>query len=624
MEDFLRIFNFGDGECLKISRASLDHIINGEFSVRPIRGGGKSTQTVLKGGLHTYEGWVKFKKLHSNELAHLMFFDSRKHRYWYFGRVLGNGVITLRIPRELFNSKASKITMYPDEFYKSGYLWKTLFPEGYKEGDILNLIDEALNNIDKESSLKGQIVGFCNIGDPLKEIRLTIQYHGEQIFSAFPSWSQPNTGNDGKPYSHFDSIGFMVADSTEFFDDRALLDAEPVFCFGGEKFGINKIVEKTPKIFKDRSLPTGNVSDWTKNRECELKDFVDEASKSSLDEIVLYLTDITLIKSYPRILSGAYSSGVNSQGNMEEYNSIIVYQNIVDGLNILYFCGDSYSSFLEDVVIFLIENLVSFTLFDLLLKRRVLTLIIKIVSELNIYSLTERFVIALSRSPVRRELYVEYLPDTLARKKVSTPCGLDEDALMFVCNPSLSIEFDLQDYIEILKEQVGETYALNFGNEFLNRHLRELLEAQGGNYVRLVSDGLRYFRASDLNSLNTYFGKILKCLADCGFSHDFSDALGVIMRDYCRIQFAKRLRINGLYKEFHDYAGEVYQPVDKNLLYGTILKHERWINSFVVNEFLDYIQEYANKIGDKKLHNDAVIFRGKVGKELPPFPMPSS
>lgn len=622
MGDFLRIFGFGNGEYLKISKTSLNHIVNGEFSIRPLKGDRKSTQTVLKGGLHTYEGWVNFKKLYANELAHLMFFDSRKHRYWYFGRVLGNGVITLRIPRDLFNSKASKVTMYPDEYYKSGYLWKTLFPEGCKEDDILKFIEEALNNIDRESSVKGQIVGFCNIGDPLKEIRLTIQYRGDKIFSAFPSWSQPNTGNDGKPYSHFDSIGFMVAASTEFFDDRVLLESEPVFCFGGEKFGIDKLVQNTPGIFKERSLPSGNVSAWTQNRESELKAFADVSSKSSLEEIFSYLTDIALIKNYPKVLSGAYLSGVSFHGDKAEYNSVIIYQNIIDGLKILYFSFESTKAEIGNVIVFLVENLVSFTLFDLVLKRRILKLILKIVSELSIPSLTERFVLALSKSPVRRELYVEYLPDTLERKKLATPCNLDNDALVLVFNPNLSIKFKLQDYIEILKEQVGETYALNFGDDFLNNYLSEILESQEGDYIKLVTDGLRYLQVSDLASINSYFGDILECLSSHGYKRDCSEALGVIMRDYCRIQFAKRLRINGLYKKYHDYAGQVYEPVDDNLLYGTILKHERWANHFVISNFLDFVQEYAKKVGDKGLNNDTVNFRGKIGKELPPFPIP--
>lgn len=624
MPDSLRKFTSVTGKTFEISRASLDHIMQGEFSFRPTQRSDKSTQTVLKGGLHTYEGWVNFKKMHADELTHVQFFDSRVHSNWYFARTLGNGVITLRIPRELFSSKASKITMYPDEYYKSGYLWKTLFPEEYGENDILDAIDSALKNIDKDSSIKGQLVGYCNLGNPLKEIRLVIQYRGEKIHSAFPSWSQPNTGNDGKPYSHFDSIGFVIASSTVFFDDSALLESEPIFCFGDEKFGIDRFVEKTPAIFKNRSLPKGNVSAWSSNREKELKAYTESVSKSDLHKIKSYITDITLIKNYPRIMSGAYASGVDFHRNRDEYNSIIIYQNIIDGLKVLFFSGEPCADDLEEVIIFLVNNMVTFTLFDLVIKRRILSVIIEIVSGSSRASLSERFVLALAKSPVRRELYIEYLPDTLERKRLSTPCTLNQDALIFVSNPNLSIEFNVQDYLEILKEQIGETYAFNFDDRFLNRHLHKVLEAQEGDYLKLVSDGLKYLKVSELTSMSFHFGNILEGLSCEGFKANLNDALRVITRDYCRIQFAKRLRINGLYGKFNDYVGEVYEPVDYNLLYANILKHERWFNSFVVGHFLDSIEKYAKLVGDKELGNDADIFRGKIGKEVPPLPIVKS
>ncbi|WP_439531426.1 hypothetical protein [Marinobacter adhaerens] len=624
MSDSLRKFTSIYGDTFEISRASLDHIIRGDFSIRPTRRGDKSTQTVLKGGLHTYDGWVSFKKLHADELAHVLFFDSRVHSNWYFARTLGNGVITLRIPKELFSSKASKNTMYPDEYYKSGYLWKTLFPEGYGENDILNAIDVALNNLDRKSSIQGQLVGYCNLGDPLKEIRLVIQHRGEKILSAFPSWSQPNTGNDGKPYSHFDSIGFVVASSTEFFDDKVLLESEPIFCFGGEVFGIERFVEKTPAIFKNRSIPRGNVSAWSSDRERELRAYAESATKSELNQIKSYLSDVALIKNYPRILSGAYAEDLEFRNSKDRYNSVIAHQNIIDGLSILFFSGDSFSDDLEELIIFLLDNMVTFALVDLVIKRKILSTMIEIVSAMNRVSLSERFVLALAKSPVRRELYIEYLPDTIARKRLSTPCSLNHDALMLVSNPNLSIEFKVQDYLEILKEHVGETYAFNFDDEFLNRHLYGVLEAQEGCYIELVSDSLKYLKVGDLTSMSFYFEKILQGLVGNGLKSDLSDALRVILRDYCRIQFAKRLRVNGLYGKFNDYVGEVYEPVDHNLLYANILKHERWFNSFVVGHFLDSIEKYAKAVGDKELENDADVFRAKIGREIPPLPVVKS
>ena len=42
----------------------------------------------------------------------------------------------------------------------------------------------------------------------------------KEIFSAFPTWDQPMIGNNGKAYSHLDSTSFIMALSTEFFDEN--------------------------------------------------------------------------------------------------------------------------------------------------------------------------------------------------------------------------------------------------------------------------------------------------------------------------------------------------------------------------------------------------------------------
>ena len=39
-----------------------------------------------------------------------------------------------------------------------------------------------------------------------------------------------------------------------------------------------------------------------------------------------------------------------------------------------------------------------------------------------------------------------------------------------------------------------------------------------------------------------------------------SKSVGLILRDYCRIQFAHRQRINVRYIEYNDYDGELYLP----------------------------------------------------------------
>src|ERR1019366_6605560 len=85
-------------------------------------------------------------------VVHLMEFRLGVHDAWWFARELQNGCITLKIPRRMFTKGAAGITQQPDNYYKSGYLWKTLFPVTFTEDDIIDVIGEALKNLDRELS----------------------------------------------------------------------------------------------------------------------------------------------------------------------------------------------------------------------------------------------------------------------------------------------------------------------------------------------------------------------------------------------------------------------------------------------------------------------------------------
>ncbi|MNX82941.1 hypothetical protein D3C86_1146840 [compost metagenome] len=109
----------------------------GDTAVRPVKSAERpGHEVVLSGGLHTYQGWEKFAALHP-KTVHLLQFQVGVHDAWYFARELQNGVIALKIPRRLFTKGAAGITRSPDNYYKSGYLWKTLFPTSYTEEHIL-------------------------------------------------------------------------------------------------------------------------------------------------------------------------------------------------------------------------------------------------------------------------------------------------------------------------------------------------------------------------------------------------------------------------------------------------------------------------------------------------------
>ncbi len=614
-------FILEDGKKLELTEHTLDHVLKGNFVVRPMKD--RKDMKVLSGGLHTCEAWIDFRNCYEDELEHLHFYNSSQHAFWYYARELGNGVVTLRLPRELFSGKAAKITMYPDDYYKSGYLWKTLFPVGYDREKIINVVEEALANEDVTQRKNGQIVGYINKDEPLSKMKVVIQYRGKEIKSVFPAWTQPNTGNNGKPYSHYENIGFVIAQSTEYFNDRGKVNQSSCFNFTGESFEIEQLPLHTPKLFRTRNNPRldQSLSDWKKSRRNELK-------KSDLDSeqndlVYNYLNDFSLVKYYPEIMSGAYTHAWEMiASDAPFYNSFQVVQNIVDGLHYLYITGQSDR--LVTTIEFLLANMVSHTLFDLMSKKRILSTMINVVVAAKLPELSYKFLLGLAQSPVRREAYIEYNVDSLSKKKLGALLPLSDfpDELALVKNPSLELELDFNDFIEVLKEALGETYTLNFNDDALNALLNDIVEGQEPNFKKMVTGSLRYFNSEDFTSLSAHIEAILET-AECFEAGDkelLSTTVGLILRDYCRIQFAHRQRINARYIDYHDYANDMYLPLDSNLLFGIILKHERWTNSMNLERFIDGIIGFCERSSLRDLKNDAENFKSQIGREKPPLP----
>lgn len=618
-ELMIKAFELSDGKKLKLSEYALTHIVEGNFSVRPIKD--QDNMEVLSGGLHTYEGWVNFKNKYTHELEHLHYYNSDIHRYWYYARELSNGVITLRLPKDLFTGRAAKITMYPDDYYKSGYLWKTLFPKSYSKTEILEAIDEAIRNEDISQRKNGKIVGYINKDDPLKTIKLEILYRGNQINSVYPAWTQPNTGNNGKPFSHYENIGFIISQSTEYFDVDKNPQEENFYTFSGTEIKAEDLPIHTPDIFKNRTPPNGIESPliWAKNRITELKSITLNDKENDL--IFRYLNDFNLVKHYPELITGVYTHCLKGLTcNIGFYNTFQIVQNFIDGLNYLFLKGQHER--LTKTIVYFLENMVSHTLYDLLSKKRILSTIIKIVTSANNPELSYKFIEALSPSPIRRELYLEYNVNSLNKKKISVPVNDFPDELHLIDNPNLDINLSVADFVEILKETFGETYTLNFSDVYLNKHFDVILSNQEGNYKKLISDSLVYFNRDDFISLSDHINEILTSALKHGDIENLSKYAGLILRDYCRIQFAHRLRINARYIDYHQYAhaDSIYLPLDHDLLYGTILKHERLMNQIKLEYFTEGMLKFSQSISDSALENDTNNFIKKIAKEKPPLP----
>lgn len=612
----LEVFEAENGLKLTLSDEAMNHIINGNLSLRPeVKDGFKTTKTILAGGMHTVQGWLNLKSKNDG-LVNIINYDHRIHQGWYYARELQNDTIVLKLPKNCYSGKAAKITKYPDNYYKSGYLWKTLFPVSFDEIKIKETIAEALNNIDQEYSSEGQLVGYSNFSDPLKTLRVTIQYQGTEIKSAFPSWGQPNTGNNGKAYSHFDNIGFPVTASSLNFDNKRDIEKSEMSVVYKD---FNKIEDITPNIFKNREVVKVNAKNYNFLRLEVLRNYVENIDENELIAIKSYLSILEIHKQYLNITKSAYYYMMKKvRCDKSFFNSVHVLENIIDGVRILalYDFKNNTKNFYEYLQT-LLNNLVVHDFTDSFLKKRLYNCVLDMVIMLNNKELNERFINLFCIAPSRREFMREISRDTLLRKRIKLPARKITDELTIIINPSANFDIKFNDFIEFVKEAIGETYAIHakFDDEFRNRIILEKYSGSDFPLRKMMGDSLKFMTSDDLDYFSIKFINFIKN-AIFDFSN-IKDSIMFLIRDYCRLQFAQRMRLNFLYKEFWCFdPGDIYLPIDRNLLYTQILKHERIINTSLLENLLNGIAEVAN---DQEVEELIKSFHEKIGKEVPPI-----
>ncbi|MEX9745008.1 hypothetical protein AB7402_02380 [Providencia rettgeri] len=617
-------FTAEDGREFTLSDRALAHIINGDITDKPAikQKNVKSVASkVIKGGLHTVQGLMEFLEYHP-EIIHLINFDSKIHNAWYYARELQNGVITLRIPKELFANKAAKMTMYPDDYYKSGYLWKTLFPVNFGEKEIIQSIREALNNIDYEESQNGLLVGYACTDEILKTIRLTIQHSNGQINSAFPSWTQPNTGNNGKSYSHYDSIGHVISWSTVMFptDTQSfeLQDAK-----GDKPQKEFNLLEITPSLFLERSIPIKNNLEWQKKRKIELEFLSKVISDSDFEFILNYIYNNSIIKCYSQMMNEFYNEKSFFLHSNMYFNAIQIHQNICDGLYLISLFDNIYSTnYLNDVVEYLLKTMVSFAGVDSWCKRKIIHEIIHACLIHHDKRTLMQLIILLSESPIRREIFIDFNLDSIVKKAIRTPQIEMPFELGVVYGLNYNFDLKPEHFGEFFKENLGETYSLHF-NDSQREKIYSGIFKNKGNYDLMLKDTLKYITNNYFSLFSHVFSVILDNL-EVDEETDVNKldiALSSITRDYCRIQFAHRARINLTYKEF-EHIDLPLMITDKNQIYGTILKHERMMNGRKLNIFLDNLEHIIEKINAKELPKQISDCRSKIDKEVPPIISP--
>lgn len=610
---------FGKTGEYELTESALKHIFSGDTATRPVRKQGvKTTEVALSGGLHTWDGWENLLSHHVN-IVHLLEYDSDRHDDWFFARELQNGVITLKIPRQLFTGSAAKITMQPDNYYKSGYLWKTLYPIGFTEDDIINVITEAFDNIDKDDSQyptseqeAGVLYGYALVDDPLKTIKLRIQLRGNQIQSAFPAWEQPFTGNNGKPYSHSNSISFNIAGST-VFHERFSSTWGHVYQEGCPS--VDALLEITPTFILRRPRRDSSVTidDWRDMREKELMAIAPSMSSEDLQRIETYLRDYICSKDPYGTQCGLYISLFEHicQSN-ELFNAAQVLENIAECIQVLTHSDIKNGTRRAiDVMIRFISMAVVHTggLCTLQFKR-VLGEFLEAVLGHPDESSRRDFFTALASSPCRAALYTEFDLSPFVKENNTTGWRI-------IGFPEVDIELKPEHLYEYLSLNLGENYLLTLSKN------ERLAIARGcfpqSELKAMVADTMLFLSGIDFQ----FFMPIRLTPERLAVKYPPSEEdLISIMRDYSRMLVIYRQRI--VMEDADAYKAEIdYEKAGTEEFFNVISqKHKRAFVWMMHEKMLEELAKLADQLGYENLKAKVENTLSQLPKEVIPVPKP--
>ncbi|MGE6117257.1 hypothetical protein ACLHZU_14300, partial [Aeromonas salmonicida] len=623
-------FKVNDDLELTLSDSALEHILTGDIGERLVMQDNKRTgdiEKILKGGMHSVDGFLAFKQLHEpNKLEHLLFYNSNKNKYWYYARELQNGVINIRLPKELFQSKAAKLTNFPDEHYKSGYLWKTLFPDGWGKHEILEAITEALKNIDEEASSNGEIVGYIFKDEPLKMIRICILYRNGKINSAFPSWTQPCTGNNGKPYSHFDSIGHVIAESTLFFDSADKISAPPDTNLLGESYNIFELVNTTPDFIINREfVGEGDIDTWSNEKNFHLMECAGHYGETEIKSVKSYLQDELIVKHNYLTPQSVYRCNYfDFIFSKPLYNTIQLHQNIIDCLMVIRFYDlFKNTNHSREVISFLMKNMVTCTGgLDSWNKKRILNTIIDNVLSHHDKNLSADFIHWLVDSPWRRELFIDINCGTFGKLDITPNDVVDNDgglhhSLYTIHVTEQPIKCTLTHFMYYYKLMLGETYLINFKHDELTDIVNQHIDTP---IKYFISDSIKYTRSKDLMLFSEQFQRLIRHIILNGAKHIDEESILITMKDYYRIQSAQRFRMNLYFKDVIGHELD-YENVKSNaFIRGTCIKHERMCNTFSMDIFFSACEMIGSYIKSPKIISEVAKLKVSYTKDTPPLP----
>lgn len=581
------IYTLGTNGSYTLSQKALDHIIHGDFSERQVKDAtGKTTLIkVIAGGLHTFEAWENYLAQRT-DITHGLLVSTECSDKWYYARELKNGVILLKIPKDCFQSKAANITKYPQTFYKSGYLWKTLFPQNMDRDQIVSAIDEALRNIHQVESGEGLIIGYTNKEDNLRSIKIRIQVYGNEIMSAFPTWEQPMSGNNGKPFSHIDSINTIIAGSTRFAADH-FQQFKKNTTEKWHKNELSLLMAKTPDVIKERPKPKKEKPErekQIKQREKELLAFSDTLE----DYDVQFLVELCTSDEYSRhgmdffrYLYGVSAAEIKS--SLKAANAAAIPQNLIDMMTIIchWDIANNRRYGLQVIHHLLKIRFVRSGGLDQWELKRLSNHMCKLMMSYNHPDVLINFLKLLSISPMRIAFYTEFNLNPY-----------------FVGNPALIGLTGHEDrpmkerhFYDFVAQNLGINYTANFDDAFNIEVVRKLQIEDHPYGDKIVADFIKHAVGSEFN----YFGIQLTQICDkITMNEDTIKLLNNILFDYHRCLAAQIQRVMVKHSEILiqnlDYG-------DPGFIRFTKAKHEYKFIWILNNMVIEHISGLMRKQG---------------------------
>jgi hypothetical protein len=615
-----KIFIDGDGvywlgpdRKYSLAPAAIAHILQGDITERIVRnndGKFSRTEKILKGGLHTATGWIDLKSSWP-DLVHGARFLPQEHERWYFARELHNGVILLKIPEELFQGKAAKLTRFSDVYYKSGFLWKTLFPSSLGDQEVIEIIDEALCNIDTEESSDEILIGYARLAKSSTAMKVRIQLTGTSINSAFPTWAQPNTGNNGKPYTHFDSISFLIAESTEFFDEwDAYQNAEEASTLKIGDLRYQDVLDFTPSIMLERKGGKGNGHiKWRKR----LAQYATSASTEDIDKIVKYCTDPVTMKDPYGFLLSFFSHAYATWSVKKDWRNLLsIYQNLCDGLFILeeYDRANGTNHAELCALGFLDAKFNRSGGLELWESRRFINCIFAYAVRRNEPGFSWKLLAGMATSPTRVATYYHF--------DLNVFCHHDL-AVIGVTDPEVDV--NLPHFYRFVANAMGPSYFHFWSLKEREKLARAAQQSYCANSNVLLPMCIGYARADELRCFASLFSELETSLLSDLSGFD-AKALELILHDYHRLCIEAQHRIVvdnvAVLKDGQNLAFDP-RPGSDYWLYMKA-KHERMFLGFCLHIFVDSYKKICDAAGRADMSEEAEQKMANFYRQKMPLP----